>query len=150
MRMRTPMRTMPTYRQGRSYRHSSGEAGTCGSFCLLLLIVFPFMIGAPLWTFISEMHHKIKMSSLDEIKTQGVSRLSDRSLPGSVVSLQSNGPIGADVEDAAFGVSINNALSLQRQTEFCQWEEFSTRACQQCERTVRAKGKFHIVTPRVK
>jgi len=39
----------------------------------------------------------------------------------------------ASTSDHSFGIKLNHSLKLQRYTEYCQWQEFTTRTCQTCK-----------------
>ena len=128
-----------TYRRGRTY-HQKGAAdsGGCAGF-LLVLMIGVIIVGIPSYEIVSERRLALSLASFTEVLTGGVFPLSARPIPGTVVSAQSRGPIRAVVYDEEFGVTLDGALSLRRQTEYCQWQEHSHQRCETCRRTVRAK-----------
>mmetsp|Transcript_19687 Transcript_19687/g.44697 ORF Transcript_19687/g.44697 Transcript_19687/m.44697 type:complete len:580 (+) Transcript_19687:235-1974(+) len=133
----TSMNIIPTFRQGRTYEHQQGEPGPIGGFCILILISL-ILIGIPAWCTLSETRNFASLAAFQEVREVGVTALSESSPAGSVVGLQSEGPISAVVSDESFGIEVE-ALALSRETEYCQWSEHQTRTCQKCERTVHAK-----------
>ena len=57
--------------------------------------------------------------------------------------------IRSKVTDPSLGITIDHALTLERNTEFCQWQEFQSESCQTCSRDIHTKdgsGRSHTET----
>lgn len=100
------MRSMPTYRRGRTSYRSSGDSNSCGGF-LLVAFIGCCLIGIPLAVLHSEVKRKETVSSLNEVLSKGIQPLESTSAVGSIISVQSEGPIQARVTDDVFSVDIN-------------------------------------------
>lgn len=137
--MRT-MNTMPTVRQGRTVYTGNGE-GKCRAGCCMFLLVVA-LCGAPLAYHATEVELRSTVVSLNEVKERGVAEVRAGAAPpeegaplhtyGDKVEVQA-------AHDPAFHVLVPGATRLNRNTEYCQWQEVATEQCETCQRTVTAK-----------
>jgi hypothetical protein len=135
---------------------------------LSVIFVVAFLIAPPLLLYIFERSHYETFTALQEMIHKGITPFSSNSIPGDIVHLttpidnnnnnnnsrhgQNNrdGDGAADTvgasqssqvvtSDPDMGVHVAGALSIDRQVEFCQWQQMSRQDCQTCTRTVKAK-----------
>ena len=112
------------------------------TFCLLLCVA----VGIPIFLVRQEVEFRDRVLAFNEAGTVGVMECKSSAndvIGGSLHSLQEcivhSGPshIASDevfgtVADDAFGVKLDNALKLERFTEYCQWQEFRNEKCDTC------------------
>lgn len=116
----------PAYRSGRSRKMSDNEIKSNKEFYLmiikLILIVFP------LFFITFEYYHRQRIDILWKIKLSGIKNISNKLTNGTVVYAKSSGPIKSHVYDSNFGID-QSALTLKRNTEYCQWTQISNKKC---------------------
>ncbi|KAL9185792.1 hypothetical protein ACHAXT_003569 [Thalassiosira profunda] len=140
------MNTMPTARRGRAYykqgaNDNRGLGGACSVIlvCLLLLVPPLILFGAEsarhtryialsdaLNSDIVELNHGVSTKELKHLR------------PGTLVHGTAS-KIDTLAADPDMGVSLPGALTLRRNTEYCQWQEVQSQRCETCTRTVKAK-----------
>jgi len=144
--MARSMNTMPTARKGRTYykpgaNDQRGLSGFCSVFMMIVLLVAP-----PLLLIGSERGRHTRYLALsdafdsDIIELNGESAKKDTANiePGSLVHGTSTF-IDTASSDDAMGVQLPGALTLKRNAEYCQWQEFVSNRCEKCTRVVKAK-----------
>lgn len=108
----------------------------------LLLVLVPFLLYIHVETErvkTVEALTKISKSRVIELPADG-----EVLKPGDIVHGSSRNIIST-VTDPALGISIQNALTLDRFTEYCQWREIRRKTCDRCSRTlVREDGTKEI------
>lgn len=141
------MNTMPTARRGRTYvqvgaNDKRGINGICSVIFIILLLIVP-----PIILLSSERSRHTRYVTLRDALNSDVIELNQNNIdektlhsipPGKLVHGTST-HIDTLASDPDMNVAIPGALTLQRNTEYCQWQEIQTQDCQTCERTVRAK-----------
>lgn len=50
---------------------------------------------------------------------------------------------GGIVEDKSFGIKVDSSLILKRETEYCQWSEYSSEKCENCDNDRRCNCGQH-------
>lgn len=144
------MNTMPTFRRGRriflrgprNRFHDGREAnktivgraggwfGLVGMFLLLLVPLY-------LYFYMENQRFQIHQG-LTEISNKNIIELpSDGQVMIGDIVHGSSEKIASAVTDRALGITIKNALTLKRNTEYCQWREIRREYCTRCRRTVR-------------
>ena len=138
---------IPTLRRGRTADIASPDSyevrqthRICLSIVgLLLLVLGPFA----LWTM--EKNFIFSSDAIVEIRRNG--QTVDLSNPMGLRPRQSKtaayfqtSAIHATVVDQHFDLQIPRALKAERQTEYCQWEEFSRDVCETCYRPAPVGG----------
>lgn len=154
--MSRPMNTMPTVRRGRTYHKSGpndnrGLGGVCSVLAVALMLCAP-----PLVLLASERSRRTRYLALSDALDSDIVELNSHGLASSSSSSSGRGELlrrlrrGALVHgttsridaystDAEMNVSIPGALTLRRNTEYCQWQEVQRQRCETCTRTVEAK-----------
>lgn len=161
------MNTIPVHRRGRRYftsgpkyprdrhidpsnsKHDERKKGFCFWLGTFLLVLLPFYI------FLHMEHRRFAVyTALSEISNGGIIELpllnNEHHQPqllkrGNIVHGSSQ-KIRSKVTDPSLGVTIDHALTLERNTEFCQWQEFQSASCQTCSRDIHIKdgsGRSH-------
>lgn len=127
------------FRQGRTVRVSDKQKG-CENWCFFS-VLFPMiatiaLIAMPAKLFETETFFQKQQVAFNEVGDQVVD-LPDVQ-PHSLRSLQDGDLVhfsnayNATVTDANFGITLDHALKLQRDTEYCQWHESSSDSCDTC------------------
>jgi hypothetical protein len=138
---------MPTMRHGRTYQQvgandKRGINAICSVIFIVLLLVVP-----PIILLASERSRHTRYLTLSDALNSDVIELNQKSIdsqslrsipPGTLVHGTST-HIDAISTDPEMGISIPGALTLKRNTEYCQWTEIQSQHCQTCERTVKAR-----------
>eukprot|EP00571_Detonula_confervacea_P011120 CAMPEP_0172306668 /NCGR_PEP_ID=MMETSP1058-20130122/7697_1 /TAXON_ID=83371 /ORGANISM="Detonula confervacea, Strain CCMP 353" /LENGTH=548 /DNA_ID=CAMNT_0013018633 /DNA_START=9 /DNA_END=1655 /DNA_ORIENTATION=- len=141
------MNTMPTARRGRKYYkegpiENGGLGGACSVIFIVILLIIP-----PIILFGSEISRHTRYIALSDALDSDIVELnhgvvSGRALinlrPGTLVHGTSN-HIDTISSDPDMKVAIPGALTLRRNTEYCQWQEIQSQSCETCNRTVKAK-----------
>jgi len=141
------MNTMPTVRRGRTYvqvgaNDKRGINGICSVIFITLLLIVP-----PIILLSSERSRHTRYVTISDALNSDVIELNQNSIdektlhsvpPGKLVHGSST-HIDTITSDPDMNVAIPGALTLQRNTEYCQWQEIQSQDCQTCERTVKAK-----------
>lgn len=140
------MRTMPTARRGRTYykqgaNDSRGLGGACSVIFVAMLLIAP-----PLILLASERSRHTRYIALSDALNSDIAELNHRdTTPKALQSLRrgtlvhgTSTHIDALSSDGEMAVAIPGALTLKRNTEYCQWQEIQSQNCQTCTRTVRA------------
>ena len=122
------------------------------------MVVFVLILVAiPMLCWFAEMEFRDRMVAFNEVEDHiqstdncgySASNLSDclsgiQAYSGSkwpVHVRSKEGDLTASTQDQDFGVSVDNALVLHRNTEYCQWQEFSTEKCDTCHRNENGKS----------
>jgi hypothetical protein len=68
------MRTIPTYRRGRTVYHETGDKHPCGGL-IMVAVLSSFFMGVPVWFAASEFAHHSSLAAFDEVLNGGVSSL---------------------------------------------------------------------------
>jgi len=116
----------PTYRSGRSRKISDYEKKSDEDFKEMIFKLILILI--PLFFITFEYYHRQRINILWKIKSYGVKKIGDEITSGNVIYAKSSGPIKSHVYDIDFGIH-HDALTLKRQTEYCQWKQFSHKRC---------------------
>lgn len=140
------MNTMPTARRGRTYykqgaNDSRGLGGVCSVIVIIMLLVVPpvILIG-------SERSRHTRYIALSDALNSDIVELNHRDIrskdlrnlrPGTLVHGTST-HIDTISSDGEMNVAIPGALTLRRNTEYCQWQEVQSQRCETCTRTVNA------------
>ena len=78
------MRSMPTYRRGRTVYHEGGDKHPCGGL-IIVVVLSLFFLGVPVWFVASEYTHYSSLAALDEVLNGGVSSLEQSTPVGQVI-----------------------------------------------------------------
>ena len=139
-----------TIRTGRTVQLSEPtRAGrTCNS-CIVLCLLAAFLVVVPFLLFAAEVEFRDRVLAFNEAGSEGLLECKSSASDAMGSSLHTlhqcaahPGPVhiasdqvAGTVGDAAFGVELDNALQLDRHTEYCQWSEHAHDTCDQCSRT---------------
>lgn len=141
------MNTMPTIRRGRTYvqvgaNDKRGISGFCSVIFIIILLVVP-----PIFLLASERSRHTRYITLSDALNSDVIELNQKSIdesdlhsipPGTLVHGTST-HIETLASDHEMNIGIPGALTLHRNTEYCQWQEIQHQDCQTCKRTVKAR-----------
>mmetsp|Transcript_16546 Transcript_16546/g.25011 ORF Transcript_16546/g.25011 Transcript_16546/m.25011 type:complete len:539 (+) Transcript_16546:251-1867(+) len=141
------MNTMPTIRRGRTYvqmgaNDKRGISGFCSVIFIILLLIAP-----PIFLLASERSRHTRYITLSDALNSDVIELNQKSIdesdlhsipPGTLVHGTST-HIETLASDHEMNIGIPGALTLHRNTEYCQWQEIQSQDCQTCKRTVKAR-----------
>ncbi|KAL7543318.1 hypothetical protein ACHAXR_012645 [Thalassiosira sp. AJA248-18] len=139
------MNTMPTARRGRTYyKQGANDNRGLGGVCSILFIVV-LLVAAPVILIGSERSRHTRYITLSDALNSdtvelnhGIASKALHNLrPGTLVHGTST-HIDTISSDGEMKVAIPGALTLRRNTEYCQWQELQSQNCQTCTRTVRA------------
>eukprot|EP00281_Chroomonas_sp_CCMP1168_P025619 CAMPEP_0206229804 /NCGR_PEP_ID=MMETSP0047_2-20121206/9895_1 /ASSEMBLY_ACC=CAM_ASM_000192 /TAXON_ID=195065 /ORGANISM="Chroomonas mesostigmatica_cf, Strain CCMP1168" /LENGTH=571 /DNA_ID=CAMNT_0053653133 /DNA_START=33 /DNA_END=1748 /DNA_ORIENTATION=- len=137
-----------TYRQGRTYYVSddpqrSKMRNGCAAGCFMFLFAIA-MVAIPWALFGAEQEFHDRLEAFSEVEGELVSCMDNKKHlwdcyggkkaqppPTHITSSR----VSASSADTEFGVQLKGALALDRSTEYCQWQEFSTKNCDTCTRT---------------
>eukprot|EP00038_Savillea_parva_P031520 m.87486 g.87486 ORF g.87486 m.87486 type:complete len:464 (-) comp9703_c0_seq2:1742-3133(-) len=129
-----------TYRTGRSYAH---ERPTSESWVfrkvVLPILAAGVLVGVAYGLYHAEYFYKhlsLACTELDDqvLHLDNLEALSPAGLgqhTGHPVHFVSNWTGSA--HDDAFGIRLDHALRLKRETEYCQWQEWATESCETCD-----------------
>lgn len=136
------MKSAPTYRQGRTYyKENKDRQGL--SAIISVILIFLLVLVPPIIYNRVEVSHKNMCNALYEVlfHKESITSLNKASATeNSVIHEHLEISHQTSVSDQEMGVSVPHALSLRRNTEYCQWEEIQTEVCHKtCTRTVEAK-----------
>ena len=138
------MYNIPTFRRGRRTftrgpKKGLNQQSRVGRLCALIGTFLLVLIPLLLYIHVENQRFKTYIA-LTEISNSRVVELptDDNVLvkPGDIVHGSSR-KITSTVTDPALGMTIDNALTLNRNTEYCQWREIRRESCRRCSRTVR-------------
>ncbi len=126
-------------RQGRSYftgdrRRGSGSLRNSG--CLCKFFMAAILVAVPAYLYTCEVFERNLELALADLASRVVEVpdtndvSSFPSATGTPVFFSS--PYTGSSADADFGVSLESALLLNRETQYCQWQEISSEVCQTC------------------
>ena len=138
---------MPTIRRGRTYvqvgaNDKRGISGICSVIFIIILLVVP-----PIFLLASERSRHTRYITLSDALNSDVIELNQKSIdesdlhsipPGTLVHGTST-HIETLASDHEMNIGIPGALTLHRNTEYCQWQEIQSQDCQTCKRTVKAR-----------
>lgn len=141
------MNTMPTARRGKTYEQvgandKRGINAICSVIFMILLLIMP-----PIVLLATERSRYTRYITLSDALNSDVVELNQKSVdanalhsipPGTLVHGTST-HIDTISTDHEMNIAIPGALTLQRNTEYCQWTEIQSQDCQTCERTVKAR-----------
>mmetsp|Transcript_13002 Transcript_13002/g.19434 ORF Transcript_13002/g.19434 Transcript_13002/m.19434 type:complete len:540 (+) Transcript_13002:1496-3115(+) len=141
------MNTIPTFRRGRTYvqvgpNDKRGISGFCSVIFIILLLTVP-----PIFLLASERSRHTRYITLSDALNSDVIELNQKSIdesdlhsipPGTLVHGTST-HIETLASDHEMNIGIPGALTLHRNTEYCQWQEIQSQDCQTCKRTVKAR-----------
>ena len=144
------MHSIPTYRRGRRkvtpgpkrrfdqrscFGRSGGVCGLIGTFLLVLipLLLYIHMERERFYTYTSLM--EVANSTILELPIDAKA-IRKRTRTGEIVHGSSE-HIKSTVSDPVLGIQIDNALTLNRNTEYCQWREIRSESCNTCSRNVK-------------
>eukprot|EP00986_Skeletonema_menzelii_P000824 scaffold238_cov102-Skeletonema_menzelii.AAC.1 len=141
------MNTMPTARRGRTYEQvgandKRGINGICSVIFIIMLLVVP-----PIVLLSSERSRHTRYITLSDALNSDVIELNQKNIdertlhaipPGKLVHGTSTN-IDTLASDPDMNIAIPGALTLQRNTQYCQWQEIQSQDCQTCKRTVEAR-----------
>jgi len=131
------MNNMPTYRRGRRrYRPGDGDARGLSAFCNVLFVL-AFLAVPPVLFVGSEVARRSSHVALRDALESDIGPLSSGSRVGDFVHVVST-DIDAISSDREMEVEVPGALTMRRDSEYCQWQEVRRRECRKCVRTVRA------------
>ena len=136
-------RTGRTYYTGTPRSESQGNKCCCKVVTAIILVAIP----AVLWS-VENYQHQLE-KAFDELESQVVEidseDMSTFPTSGSVPVYFTSNYTGS-VADYDFGVNVDHALKLNRQTEYCQWQEFTTENCDTCKNSDGSTYKCHCTT----
>ena len=141
------MNTMPTARRGRTYykqgaNDNRGLGGICSVIFVVMLLVVP-----PLILIGSESSRHTRYIALSDALNSDIVELNDgntspktlQTLRPSTLVHGTSTHVDTIASDGDMNVAVPGALTLKRNTEYCQWQELQSQNCQTCTRTVKAK-----------
>ena len=135
-------------RQGRSYHlpdasPADRQAQEQCSRRILAALAIALAVGATSLLYVRESYYSAQQAAFGavagEVHTISEPRARDKGhtvpalVDGALVHLASD-KLTASVGDEAFGLHFPQAMKLERQTEYCQWDESSTTTCETCTR----------------
>ena len=139
---------MPTARRGRTYQQvGANDKSGINAFCSVIFIVLLLTI-PPIILLASERSRYTRYITLSDALNSDVVELNEkhnmneqslRSIPPGTLVHGTSTSINTLATDPDTNINIPGALSLRRNTEYCQWQEISSQHCQTCERTVKAR-----------
>eukprot|EP00511_Aplanochytrium_stocchinoi_P002622 CAMPEP_0204829806 /NCGR_PEP_ID=MMETSP1346-20131115/8164_1 /ASSEMBLY_ACC=CAM_ASM_000771 /TAXON_ID=215587 /ORGANISM="Aplanochytrium stocchinoi, Strain GSBS06" /LENGTH=373 /DNA_ID=CAMNT_0051959893 /DNA_START=141 /DNA_END=1259 /DNA_ORIENTATION=+ len=135
-------RSVPTYRQGRTYYRETGDRGGIAGICSVIFI-FLFLFLTPYAAVVSESIYMQKLEAITQLLSEKYKPLSLNSKRGDIVH-GSNISIDKDLvfsQDPELGIKVSGALSMRRNTEYCQWTELRREVCENCVREVKAEDE---------
>ena len=141
------MNTMPTIRRGRTYvqvgaNDKRGISGICSVIFIILLLIAP-----PIFLLASERSRHTRYITLSdalnsdviELNQKGIDESDLHSIPPGTLVHGTSTHIETLASDHEMNIGIPGALTLHRNTEYCQWQEIQSQDCQTCKRTVKAR-----------
>lgn len=138
---------MPTARRGRTYQQvgASDKTGISAIFSLIFIILS--LTIPPIVLLASERSRYTRFITLSdalnsdifELNKKRMNRRALRSIPPGKLVHGTSKRISTLSSDHDMNISIPGALTLKRNTEYCQWQEIQSSTCQTCERTVTAR-----------
>jgi hypothetical protein len=141
------MNSIPTARRGRTYQQvDANDKSGINAFCSVIFIVLLLII-PPIILLASERSRYTRYITLSDALNSDVVELNEkhmneqslRSIPPGTLVHGTSTSIKTLATDPDMNINIPGALSLRRNTEYCQWQEISSQHCQTCERTVKAR-----------
>ena len=140
------MNSMPVHRKGRKYfrpgprhpstfrhhEHPRRRGGVWSWLVTSIIIVLPSL----LFIYMEKTRFET-VQALNEVLNGTIVDLTSSAnvSAGDIVHISDH--ISSSVGDDSLQISIDNALTMERRTEYCQWEEIRTERCETCSRTVR-------------
>lgn len=107
------------------------------------IVFYLFLIGIPILFIYSE-NNFFKVSNyyqhLTTLPTVDLSSVNE--CPNGPFFFSSN-ITGGSVEDKSFGIKVDFSLILKRETEYCQWYEYSSETCGRCDDGRRCNCEQH-------
>lgn len=131
-RGRKYFRPGPRYPSNRHHEHPRRRGGFWSWLVTSIIIVLPSLL------FIHMENKRFEtVQALNEILNGTIVDLSSSAnvSAGDIVHISDH--ISSSVGDDSLQITIENALTMERRTEYCQWEEIRTERCETCSRTVR-------------
>jgi hypothetical protein len=130
------MRNYGTARTGRTYRTGTPQDNSC----FLVLLGLAFMVAVPFFFYRAEVEFHARLKAFNDVgqsvcTIEGGDPMTCANHRGAVHIATPD--IMSTVQDPELGVSINEALTLSRQTEYCQWNELTMQNCETCHRSGR-------------
>jgi hypothetical protein len=132
-------------RQGRSYRVPDAspadlQAQQQCSQCIFTTLAIAAAVGATYALYVNESYYFAQQAAFGAaaggVRTifgPGGGEGTPPPADGALVHLASD-DFTASVGDGAFGLRLPQAVKLERQTEYCQWQESSSTNCETCTR----------------
>jgi len=124
-----------TYRQGRTVRVTPARRESDATVVLVLVGAI-VGLAVPALLYQAESYYHELGSALTELDGRVIE--AGPLAPASGLNRWAHSPVhfssawSGSVGDPAFGVALPHALQLSRDTEYCQWDEFSTESCDKC------------------
>jgi hypothetical protein len=146
------MNTFPTYRRGRRVYHQGPKQTTACDRFLTGLLTAALLLLPPILLFTSERNRHFIYTNINEVMNDEKStilNLNDMNEQRELATLSYSGyephhqlvhgtsdHIRSTVLDPNMDISLQGGLILDRNTEYCQWQEIRKESCQKCTRTV--------------
>jgi hypothetical protein len=105
-----------------------------------LMIIKLILMLFPLFFITFEYYHRQRINILWKVKLTGIKNIDDKLTNRTVVYAKSSSPIKSHVYDIDFGID-QSALTLKRQTEYCQWTQISNK----CDSKYRNCRKYSYI-----
>ena len=139
----------PLVRQGRTVYTGTSRTDGKGSKCCFKVILGLILVGLPSVLFYVERYQRQLELAFEELESQIVEVDADEmtTFPqkdGTPVYLSSE--YTGSASDPAFGLDVDHALTLTRDTEYCQWLETSQESCDTCTDNDGNSYKCHCST----
>eukprot|EP00035_Acanthoeca_spectabilis_P039917 m.65865 g.65865 ORF g.65865 m.65865 type:complete len:458 (+) comp9789_c0_seq3:87-1460(+) len=139
-----------TMRTGRTVRHerSKGDSWVFRKVLLPILAAI-VLVGIPWGLYSAEWYYKhlaLAFNELDDAVIHLGTLEPNALLPLSNRPVHYSSNYTASVADTPFGVALDHALKLDRQTEYCQWQEWSSESCETCRGENDQEYKCNCVT----
>jgi len=142
--MTRSMNTMPTHRRGRTHytpgaSDNRGISGICSVLFLFALLLVP-----PILLMTTETARHGRYVALSYAMDSDIVELNSRheKIDGDAIANRLAHGTSSDIDtiatDGQVGISIPGALTLRRNTQYCQWSEHQSKQCQRCTRQVTA------------
>lgn len=120
-------------RQGRTIY--TGDRRNCDSnSCVCRVVLSILLLTIPVGLFMTERHqYQLELAFTElESKIVQVSTEDMTSYPEANTPVYFTSEYTSSVADPDFQVTINHGLTLNRETQYCQWQEHSSESCDTC------------------
>jgi hypothetical protein len=137
------------WRRGRTVYTDSPRGESAGSRCCCKVILCILLAVVPLTLYYLEYYQRQLELAFDELETKmwEVDANDPATYPpalGTPVYFTSE--YTGSASDPDFGLTLQHALTVQRQTQYCQWREFSTETCDTCTNSDGSKSRCRCST----